>query len=287
MGCKSSIASAFLAAASLAGSSAHAQCSANNYVHDGAPSSQRDCQPIASLKMIDAAEMSSSDADTIASRRADMQQAMRFYGAEPDAPGWTYQQANSPLLHHHVLLVYSNAASPRKASRLIVIVPSAAEEKVQVVPAFERGLNPYLPGWNAKGSHAVYNRLLASEVGRQPLSIRAPWLEYALLYLTLAGREPAIPTQTDSVIANWNLTLQRASTPVILEKLDGSAVITLSDTSSEKKSITWILTFNKTGQLIKVDKSEASPRKTRNFATIDQTNYELSREAEHREARSQ
>ena len=286
MGRKSTSAACLLAA-SLVGIGAHAQCSANNYVHDGAPSSQRDCQPIASLKMLSAADISAADADIIASRRTDLQQAMRFYGAEPDAPGWDYQQAVSPLLQKHILLVYTNTATTRKASRLIVIVPSAADEKVQVLPAFERGLNPYLPGWSSKGSYAVYNRLLASETGQQPLSIRTPWLQYALLYLTIAGREPAIPTQTDSIEATWNLNLKRASTPVILTKTDRSAVITISDTSAEKTSFTWALTFNKTGQMIKVEKSEYHPQKSKAFTTIDQTNYELNREIEHREARSQ
>ena len=231
--------------------------------------------------------MSSTDTETLAARRADVQQALRFYGAEPDAPGWDYQQALSPLLHKHLLLIYTNAAAPQKASRLVVIVPAAADEKVQVVPSFQRGLNPYLPGWSAKGSYAVYNRLLDSETGAQPVSIRAPWLQYALLYLTIAGREPAVPTQTDSIEATWNLTLRSASTPVILEKINGSAVITLSDTSAEKRSITWMLTFNKSGQMIKVDKTEYGPKKSKTFATIDQTNYELNREAEQREARTQ
>ncbi len=288
MGWKSLAAVACLGVALHCGIAAQAQCSANNYVHDGAPASQRDCQPLATLQMLPAAQMSPADTDLVTSRRSDVQQALRFYGADPDAPGWEYQQVLSPLLHKHVLLIYTNAATLKKASRLVVIVPAAVDEKVQVVPSFQKGINPYMPGWNSRGSFAVYNRLLASELGgRQPVTIRTPWLQYALLYLTIAGREPLVPTQTDSIQANWNLTMKSASTPVIFEAINGDALITVSDTSSEKKSITWTLTFDKTGRMVKVEKTQAAPQKIRTFQTIDQTNYQLAREAEQREVHPQ
>ena len=260
----------FLAAPFLAISSspALAQCAENNYVQDGAPSSQRDCQPFAALKQLGPDAMSATDQQTVASRHADLAQAARFYGFDIDAAGWTYQQAISPLLHKHMLLVFTNATPPTRASHFTAIVPDSNDERVQVVPAFSRGLRPYLPGWQSKGTFAVFNRLLNSEDGSgersaRRISTNSDWVQYAVLYLTLVGRDSSVPTETDSVKANWDLSVKRGTTPVIILAKNGTATIAFSDLSDPARAASWQLLFDKHGQILKAERSDHSPAKVR------------------------
>lgn len=257
------IAAAGLSLAGVCGHAVYAQCLENNYVQDGAPSALRDCQPIKTLKQITPDQMSAADRQLVQDRQAELQQAARFYGFDLAEPGWSYQQALSPLLRNHVLLAYTNATPANRASHFVVVVPSASDEKVQVVPAFSRGLHPYLPGWQAKGSYAVFNRLLRSERGELPISQNSDWIEYAVLYLALAGRAPSVPTETDSIKANWDLSVKQGTTPVISVSKDGSATIVFTDVSDPPRSTIWKLIFDKQGQIVKAERSDRVPVKVR------------------------
>jgi hypothetical protein len=150
-------------------------------------------------------------------------------------------------------------------------VPADSGDKVQVVPAFARGLHPYLPGWQSKGSVSAFNRLMNRERGVAPISHNSDWIDYAVLYLTLAGRSPSIPTETDSVKANWDLSVKRGTTPVIVEAKDGSATMAFSDLEEGRLTISWKLAFNRQGQILKADRQENSPVKVKRIQTGDQT----------------
>jgi hypothetical protein len=268
MALKSALVSVVLVASAAVAS---AQCSANNYIQDGAPSALRDCQPLAELKQLPPAEMSEQDRSLADSRHAELVEAARFYGFNLDDPGWTYQQAVSPLLRRHVLLSFTNATPADRASRFTAIVPASPQEKVQVVPAFARGLHPYLPGWQAKGSYSVFNRLLLSERGEQPISRNSDWIDYAVLYLTLAGRTPSVPTETDSIKANWDLSRRGGTTPVILVAKSGAATIVFSDLQEDKRTASWKLAFNKQGQILKAERQERTPIAVKYMQTENQT----------------
>ena len=248
---------------------AHAQCAQNNYVQDGAPSAQRDCQPLAAVKQISPDAMSAPDQQLVSDRHAELVHAAGFYGFDLEAPGWTYQQGLSPLLHKHVLLVFTNATPLSKASHFTAIVPASGEEKIQVVPAFTRGLRPYLPGWESKGTYSVFNRLVNSELSGAPISTESDWIQYAVLYLALIGRDPAVPTETDSVKANWDLSVKRGTTPIIMVAKNGAATISCSDVADPARTAIWKLSFNPHGQILKAERAEALPAKVHTMQTVN------------------
>ena len=256
------IALSCLACAACA-TAAYAQCAEKNYVQDGRPSALRDCQPIAALQQLPPDAMSPDDQQLIAARHAELVQASRFYGFDIEAPGWSYQQAVSPLLSKHLLLVFTNATPLSRASHFTVIIPALSNEKIQVIPAFSRGLRPYVPGWETKGSYAVFNRLLDSEVGQHPMATKPDWIQYAVLYLTMIGREPSVPTETDSIKANWDLSVKRGTTPVILLHKDGTATIVCTDLVETSRTTIWKLNFDKQGQIQKAERSERPFGKTK------------------------
>jgi hypothetical protein len=262
---------AVLVFAAASGRSAHAQCMENNYIHDGAPSAQLDCQPLAELKQLSPDEMSETDRQLVASRHADLQEAARFFGFDPDAPGWSYKQSVSPLLSKHVLLSFTNATPATRASHFMAVVPSSSNEKVQLVPAFARGLRPFKPGWQTKGSYAVFNRLLNSERGARPISRNSDWIDYAVLYLALIGRIPTVPTESDSIQANWNLTVKHGTTPVISVAKDGAATIAFSDLSETERVADWKLAFDKQGQIMSAERQERYPQKVWHISTENGT----------------
>jgi hypothetical protein len=258
-------------------SAAFAQCAENNYIQDGAPSSQRDCQPFASLKQLVPEAMSSADQQTVADRRGDLAQGARFYGFDIGQPGWTYKQAISPLLQKHILLLFTNATPLSRASHFTAIVPEAGDQRVQVVPAFSHGLRPYLPGWQTKGTFAVFNRTLSSERGSsehgaRPISRNSDWIQYAVLYLTLVGRDSAVPTETDSVKANWDLSVKRGTTPVIFLAKNGAATIAFSDLTDPGHTANWTLIFDKRGQILKAERTDRSPGTVRYMQTEAEKN---------------
>ena len=259
----------------LAAHEARAQCAENNYIHDGAPSSQRDCQPLAAMTHLAPDAMSSADQQLVELRHADLAQAARFHGFDIESSGWTYQQAVSPILQKHVLLIFTHTTPLAKPSRFTAILPSASDEKVQVVPAFSHGLHPFIPGAEASGSYAVFNRLLTSEQGEQSISAHSDWIGEAVLYLTLVGHEPSVPTESDSIQANWDLGVKRATTPVILLMKSGAATIAFSDLSDPAQTTQWKLMFNKQGLIVKADRSERTPVKVRYMQTADESGHPL------------
>lgn len=241
----------------------HAQCLQNHYVSDGAPSSQRDCQPLATLTDVVPANMTTAAQALLDSRRADLVQAARFHGFDLDTPGWTYTQSVSPIIQQHLILAYVHPGAGKDRSRFVAIIPQSDKELVQVVPAYSHGLHPFRADWQDKGTYSVFNRLLKSERAPGPITNNSAWVNYASLYVTIAGGMPAIPMETDSVIATWKLAVRRATTPVILVAKNGSATIAFSEISDQTRTINWKLDFNKHGQVEKASRTELRPQTVR------------------------
>lgn len=238
-----------------------AQCLQNHYVSDGMPSSQRDCQPLATLTVVPPAQMTPDAQALLAARHDDLVRAAHFHGFDVEAPGWSYTQSISPIVQKHLILTFVHEGRARDRSRFVAILPQAGNELVQVVPTYSHGLHPFRSDWQDKGTYAVFNRLLRSERGVAPLTSNSEWVNYAALYIAVAGGVPAIPTESDSVLANWKLTVRRATTPVILVAKNGNAAIAFSDISDPSRSVSWKLEFNKQGQVEKASRSEQRPEK--------------------------
>jgi len=137
---------------------------------------------------------------------------------------------------------------------------------VQVVPAFAHGLRLFEPGWQKKGTYSVFNRLLESERGDEPIRDNMDWVDIASLYLALTGTVPAVPTNSDSVQATWELTIKRATTPVIIEKGGGGATLAFSDISESQRTISWKLFFDRHGRIEKAEMRALSPEKVQPIA---------------------
>ena len=247
---------------------ASAQCAENNYIHDGAPSAQLDCQPLRTLKQVSPNDMAAVDRALVEDRQADLAAAAHFYGFDLARGGWSFQQAISPLLRKHLVLIYSNADPARKASRFTAVVPLASQEKIQIIPAFAQGLLPMEPHWKSANTYAVFNRLLRDEHSLAPITDESAWLDYGVLYLGLAGSLPIVPTETDSIKANWDLTRRRATTPVITVYRNGSAVVTFSDTANEDRAASWKLIFDKRGMITKAERREQAPATVNIMKTV-------------------
>ena len=245
----------------LGGRTLTAQCLQNHYVSDGLPASQLDCQPMATLIDVPPGQMTPDATALLASRHEDLVRAARFHGFDIDAAGWAYSQAISPIIQKHLILAFVHAGPERERSRFIAIVPQARNELVQVVPAYSRGLHPFRADWQDKGTYSVFNRLLKSERAPGPLISNSAWVNYAALYIAVAGGIPSIPTTSDSISAGWNLAVRRATTPVIVLMKNGTASIVFSEISDEARSVSWKLNFNKHGQVEKATRSDLRPQK--------------------------
>ena len=186
-----------------------------------------------------------------------------FHGFDVDAPGWVYSQSISPIIQKHLILAFVHAGSERERSRFVAIVPQDRRELVQVVPAFSRGLHPFRADWQDKGTYSVYNRLLRSERAPGPITTNSAWVNYAALYIAVAGGIPAIPTVSDSISAGWKLAVRRATTPLIMIAKNGSATIAFSEISDESRSASWKMYFNKQGQVEKATRSDLRPQQVR------------------------
>jgi hypothetical protein len=260
------VAAGFILLIAVTSGHAQAQCLENHYVSDGAPSSQRDCQPMTTLIQVSPEQMSPAAQSLLASRHADLVRAASFYGYDLNAPGWTFQQSVSPILQKHVLLSFTHAEPKSEASHFVAVVPADNSELVQVVPAFAHGLRLFEPGWQKKGTYSVFNRLLKSEEPG-PITVNSEWIDLGSLYIALTGAAPAVPTDSDSVKASWDLTAKRATTPVISIRKDGGAIIAVSDISDPTRSTSWKLVFDKHGQIEKAEQASFAPEKVLTMET--------------------
>ena len=259
----------------VAGSHAlSAQCLQNHYVSDSLTAAQRDCQPLATLTDVPPAQMTPDAQALLTSRHEDLARAARFHGFDIDAPGWSYTQSISPIVQRHLLMAFVHEGSGRDRSRFVAIIPQAGDELVQVVPAYSHGLHPFRSDWQDKGTYSVFNRLLKSERGIGPLTNNSAWVNYAALYIAVAGGVPAIPVESDSVLANWNLTVRRATTPVILIAKNGNATIAFSEISDQARSVSWKLNFNKHGQVEKASRTELRPQNVVTQQLAKETDFE-------------
>lgn len=251
----------------VAGIAANAQCTQNHLIVDGAPSAQRDCQPLAELTLVPPDQMSSAAQALLSGRQEDLLRAATFHGYDLQASGWTYQQEVSPLVQKHLIVSYVRAQPVGDASHFVALIPEDTNELVQVVPAYAHGRRLFDPGWQKKGTFAVYNRLLKNEGRAHPIPTNMEWIHYAALYLALSGGDSAIPTETDSIKATWDLAARRATTPVIFVGHDGSAVIAFSDVSDEKRTISWKMYFNRNGQIEKAERQDLRFKKVLTMQT--------------------
>jgi hypothetical protein len=214
-----------------------------------------------------AEQMTPAARDLLSSRHADLVQAASFYGYDLQAAGWTYKQSLSPIVQKHLILSFTQAEPAGRASHFVAVVPADSGERVQIVPSFTHGLRLFDPGWQKKGTYAVFNRLLKSEQGTGPITEASQWINYGSLYITLLGGAPAVPTVTDSVKATWDLSMKRATTPVIIVKRNGSAEIVFSDLSEPERTIRWTLDFDKQGQLQAAGQQTFTPEKVLTMQT--------------------
>lgn len=244
-----------------------AQCTQNHYVSENGPAAQHDCQPMATLTLLGPDQMSPAAQALVAARHADLVSAANFYGYAIEGPGWTYQQSVSPALQKHVLLSFTKADPARRGSHFMAVVPADNAERVQVVPTFVHGLRLFDPGWQKKGTYSVFNRLLQSEQGAGPITQYSEWINYGALYIALAGGVPAVPIDTDSVQATWDLAEKRATTPVIVVKKNGEVEIAFSDLSDPSHTESWKLSFDKHGRIQSADREARIPEKAKIMQT--------------------
>jgi hypothetical protein len=142
---------------------------------------------------------------------------------------------------------------------------------VQVLPTFTRGLRLFDPGWQKKGTFGVFNRLMKNEGNNHPITVNTEWISYAAIYLTLAGDDPSIPTDSDSIQANWNLAARHGTTPVVTIMKDGSATIACTDVAEGGRTLSWKLYFNKFGQIANAERLELRPLKVLTMQTANET----------------
>jgi hypothetical protein len=231
---------------------------------------------IPSLQFLTPDQMSSSDRslaegsqDEIA-RRAGLQgfgPGVDHAGNGEKSPGgaWDYEQAVCPVFPDHLVLEYSRDNGEGDITLFSAVVPRG-EGHVRVIPVRRRSYSLWTPAPKNELTINDFNHIVREE-GR---GLGADWLTLGLCYAALAGGHVRAQLQALTPAEEHFPLFTPAKLTVSYNK--GGAEVQFSDATPHVKAMTWVMTFDASGRLLKVKHEESSELVERR---IDSKNTEV------------
>ena len=191
-------------------------------------------------------QMSQSDRDLAAKTQPAIRDAAAFAGIEFDKEKWSYRQLQCQALPGHLLLLFTGDSGTGNVSLFSAAIPRAGKGRVRVIPVERRGFSLFSPAPVNPLATAAFNRIRAQESASQP----ADWLATGLCYAALT--EPLLEVSTApgrSPQANVALSFP----PTLEVGVDGESTVRFVNVAEPRQPMQWVLTFDATGQLVKVE----------------------------------
>jgi len=157
---------------------------------------------------------------------------------------WSYRQLVCPALPNHLFLRFTRNNGTGDVSVFSASIPLKDEGRVRIIPIERRGYSLFSPAPVNKLTISAFNHIRAEEGADS-----APgWLGTALCYAALAGANPQIQTFQETP---GNGHSQPAQTAIMYLPQRRGAVIQLTDAGALPRPMTWTMTFDRKGTLVK------------------------------------
>jgi len=192
----------------------------------------------AAEKMTEKDRMLEADAESAIGEKAG------FADLEFNVGKWSYQQIVCPALPNHLFLGFTRNNGVGDVSLFTASIPRNGEGRVRVIPIQRRGYSFFSPAPINALTMSAFNHIRTEEHSDQ-----APdWAGTALCYAALAGAHPEAEVPADSAAGRKYPQDPRAMMQ-IPER--GGAIIHFTDVTVKPRPMTWTLTFNGKGRLLK------------------------------------
>jgi hypothetical protein len=161
---------------------------------------------------------------------------------------WSYRQLVCPALPNHMFLRFTRNNGTGDASVFSASIPRNDEGRVRIIPIERRGYSLFSPAPINALTISAFNHIRAEEGAE-----RAPeWLGTALCYAALAGANPQVALLGETHYP------QVAQTAILHVLQRGGAVIQFTDAGALPRPMTWTMTFNRKGKLVKAAHAPAA-----------------------------
>jgi len=208
-----------------------------------------------------APEMTAEDGQLIGKRWSAIKKKAFENGFNLNKKHWKFEQIVNPAFPHHVLLLFLQNGPPDELSEFSAIVCRTGTEPVLVIPILRRGYLPYSAPQEDPVAMAAFNRILAAERKHG----KPYWLWVSSGYAALNG-DHAILSTVDAEVGQQGSTSWVAPPAPSLNAVNGGGAVARFAVQKSPGSLDqWELTFDKNGNLIKV---QSSPIKTPNLKVV-------------------
>jgi hypothetical protein len=167
-----------------------------------------------------------------------------FADLEFNVGKWNYQQIVCPALPNHLFLGFTRNNGVGDVSLFTASIPRNGEGRVRIIPIQRRGYSFFSPAPINALTISAFNHIRTEE----HLDQAPDWAGTALCYAALAGAHPEAEVPADSAAGRKYPQDPRAMMQ-IPER--GGAIIHFTDVTVHPRPMTWTLTFNGKGKLMK------------------------------------
>lgn len=197
-------------------------------------------------------QMTARDREQAANAESSIGEHTRYTGIEFNQGSWSYQQVVCPALPGHIFLRFLRNNGIGDVSMFTASIPRGDEGRVRIIPIQLRGYSLFSPAPVNAMTLSAFNHIRAEE---NPDHAPVPdWLGTGLCYAALAGAHPQLPPESPAVL---NARFITDGIAMIDIPDNGGAVISLNDVSVPTRPMTWSMTFDGRGKLLKASHKAA------------------------------
>lgn len=195
--------------------------------------------------------MTEKDRTLVADAESSVMEKARYSDLGFNEGKWNYRQLVCPALPNHMFLRFTRNNGTGDASVFSASIPRKDEGRVRIIPIERRGYSLFSPAPINALTISAFNHIRAEEGAE-----RAPeWLGTALCYAALAGANPQVALLEENTGSRYP---QVAQTAILHLLQKGGAIIQFTDAGALPRPMTWTMTFNRKGKLVKAAHAPAA-----------------------------
>jgi hypothetical protein len=217
-------------------------------------------------------QMTARDREQAANAESSIGEHVGHVGLEFNEGQWSYEQVVCPALPNHIFLRFLRNNGKGDVSVFTASIPRGDEGRVRIIPIQLRSYSLWSPAPINALTISAFNHIRAEDnPDRAPV---ADWLGTAFCYAALAGGQPKEAVVNQEPPTDKFPVANKASL-AIPDK--GGAILSFSDVSASPKSMTWTMSFDGKGKLLKATHTPAElvPINWVHPAKVDQKTRQL------------
>ena len=207
--------------------------------------------PLVEFRSVD--QMTDQDRLLAANAESSIAEHAGHTGLEFNEGQWTYRQVVCPALPNHIFLRFLRNNGSGDVSVFTASIPRGDEGRVRIIPIQLRSYSLFSPAPINAITISTFNHIRAED-NPQGTPV-ANWLGTAFCYATLAGGQPQAAVVNQEPPTDKFPVADKATLAIPNQ---GGAILSFTDVSTAPKSLTWTMTFDGKGKLLKASHAPAT-----------------------------